>query len=195
VVPWITSDSSEPDTIYSANFAPGRLLSLRSRGSAAYKGIYALLMREGGLDFRTGDTISDQRYFDEKVDIHHIFPQDYCKKKKIEAKLCDSMVNKTPLSKRTNIKIGGKAPSVYLPLVQKEASINQERMDQILRTHLIDPAILRSDDFNAFFRAREEALLTAIEKAMGKPIARDVVETPSPEPVDYQTEYEEEAVA
>ncbi len=49
-------------------------------------------------------------------------------------------------------------------------------MDDILGSHLIDPAPLRADDFDAFFQARSQALLEKIEKAMGKAIARKVVE-------------------
>jgi len=36
--------------------------------------------------------------------------------------------------------------------------------------------LLRSDDFTGFFEARKEAILTRIELAMGKPVARDVTE-------------------
>src|SRR3712207_8624804 len=46
-----------------ANFAPARLLTLRPRNSAAYKGLYALLMRDGALDFRSGYPIDLQTYF------------------------------------------------------------------------------------------------------------------------------------
>jgi hypothetical protein len=49
-------------------------------------------------------------------------------------------------------------------------------MDQILRSHLIDPVSLRSDDFESFFKARQAALLGRIEEAMGKRIARDIAQ-------------------
>ena len=52
---------------------------MRSRQSAAYKGLYALLMRDGAKDFRTGDTIQLATYFNDEVDIHHIFPQGWFK--------------------------------------------------------------------------------------------------------------------
>lgn len=65
----------EPITIKEASFQPNRLLTLRTRNSAAYKGLYALLMRDGGRDFRTGEPIDAQTFFDDKVDIHHIFPE------------------------------------------------------------------------------------------------------------------------
>ena len=46
-------------------------------------------------------------------------------------------------------------------------------MEHILNSHLIDPKALHSNDFDAFFTAREVALLDRIEHAMGKPIARE----------------------
>src|SRR5208337_1509750 len=69
----------EPTAIAEANFSRERLLTLKTRNSAAYKGLYALLLKEGGLDLRSGETINQQSYFDEKIDIHHIFPQKWCR--------------------------------------------------------------------------------------------------------------------
>jgi len=71
VLNWIDG-GSPPGTIADANFAPSRLLTLQTRNSAAYKGIFALLLRQGGLDFRSGTPIDVQMYFDDKIDIHHI---------------------------------------------------------------------------------------------------------------------------
>jgi hypothetical protein len=72
------------------------------RLSAAYKGMNALLMKEGAKDFRSGQKFDHTVFFGENVDIHHIFPQDWCKKKSISPKVYDSIINKTPLSYRTN---------------------------------------------------------------------------------------------
>jgi hypothetical protein len=47
----------EPRTVRDAQFQAERLLTLRSRNSAAYKGLYALQMKRGGRDFRTGNPI------------------------------------------------------------------------------------------------------------------------------------------
>jgi hypothetical protein len=155
---WLTG-GPEPSAIVDANFVPERLPTLRTRNSAAYKGFYALLLKEGGLDFRSGETINQQIYFDDKIDIHHIFPQEWCRKSGIETKRCDCIVNKTPLSAKTNRMIGGNAPSVYLGRVQKNAGIDSKRMDFILQSHMSEPSVLRADDFLAFFKAREKALL------------------------------------
>lgn len=69
-------------------------------------------------------------------------------------------------------------------------------MGSILESHVIEPAALRSDDFLAFFKAREKALLDRVEAAMGKPIARDLVQPEADDSEDYEVEeqHEEEVV-
>ena len=182
----------EPSTVTTANFVAGRLLTLRSRNSAAYKGLYALLIRDGGREFRTGEPIDLQMYFDDKIDIHHIFPQDWCAAHGIERKRCDCVVNKTAIAARTNRRIGGNAPSKYLGLIERNAGISLERMDEILGTHVIEPARLRADDFEGFFMARTQALLDRIERAMGKPVARDLPELQPVESMDEPPEEDEQ---
>ena len=73
--------------------------------------------------------------------------------------------------------------------------MDDHTMDAILRAHAIEPRCLRMDDFNGFFALREAALLKLIENAMGKPIAREVVEDvtmqdTAQEAPDYQEELE-----
>ncbi len=174
VLEWAESDGDEPSTVAEANFVPARLGTLRTRNSAAYKGLYALLMRDGAQDFASGGRIDVRRYFDDAIDIHHIFPWDWCSKNGVDLRLADSVVNKTPIAARTNRVIGGNAPSNYLPRLQQTNGIGGSQMDGILHTHLIDPRFLRADRFDDLFKAREEALLTRIEQAMGKPILRGV---------------------
>lgn len=43
-------------------------------------------------------------------------------------------------------------------------------MSEILRTHLIDPASLRADQFQVFYDDRKTALLRLIEGATGKTV-------------------------
>jgi hypothetical protein len=188
IVAWVKKDGPEPSSVTEAVFVSSRLLTLRTRNSAAYKGVHALLMLDGGLDFRTGDSIDLQTYFDEKIDIHHVFPKKWCIAKKLDRRRFDSIVNKTPLAARTNRMIGGSAPSVYLPKVEKSAGISDARMDQILSSHVISSAFLRADNFDEFFVAREKALLDRVEKAMGKPPRFEA----QPE-VDVAEDFEDEA--
>ena len=174
VLSWIDG-GPEPTTVTDSNFAPTRLFTLRSKNSAAYKGLSMLLLRDGGLDLLTGEAVDLQIYFDDKIDIHHIFPREYCRKAGIEVKYYDSIVNKTPLSAKTNRIIGSNAPSVYLERLQNSATISRERMNEIIVSHVADPAAMRADNFYDFFAARQRALLTRIERATGKTINRDPV--------------------
>ncbi|MCY4088357.1 MAG: DUF262 domain-containing protein [Actinomycetia bacterium] len=185
VLAWVRDGGKEPGTIYDAEFAPARLLTLRTRNSAAYKGIYALLLREGARDLMTGEESSIQGYFDESIDIHHIFPQQWCRWYAIEPQRCDSIVNKTPLTARTNRSIGGRSPSEYLERITSEG-IPGDVLDGYLRSHLVDPAHVWANDFDGFFDARESALLGTVRKAMGKQTFPDEIEEPDEGPAEYE---------
>ncbi|AVO38210.1 extracellular solute-binding protein [Pukyongiella litopenaei] len=162
--------------ITDGRFRPERLRTLRTRLSAAYKGIHALLMAEGARDLRSGQHFKDTVFFDEYVDIHHIFPQDWCKKQKIEPKVFDTVVNKTPLSYKTNRILGGVAPSIYLERLETGGKdnppISREALDDYLASHGLDPSLLRADDFEGFMADRETRLLAMISKATGHSIVR-----------------------
>lgn len=184
VLNWVQG-GSEPDTVTVSNFTPARLVRLYTRRSAAYKGLSALLLRDNGCDFLTGNNIDTLMSFGDYIDIHHIFPRHWCQKNGIKPEIYDSVINKTPLSARTNKIIGGNAPSVYLSRLQSKG-ISEERMDEILHSHVIDPSALRADNFDTFFQSRQNALLNRIEKAMGKPIMRETVAQEESEPIDYE---------
>lgn len=186
---WVEDDTATPSTVRDANFAQERLMTLRSRLAAAYKGVHALLMREGCEDFRSGQPYEITAFWNEQVDIHHIFPRDWCKKQQIEPGRYDCVVNKTPISARANRMIGGVAPSVYLEKLRKSNQTTDDRQRQILVSHLIDPEALLNDNFERFFEQREEALLRLIETAMGKHVSRTTLQD---EPVGDVVEDEED---
>ncbi len=77
--------------------------------------------------------------------------------------------------------IGGNAPSAYLAQIQRDKAVQLDpaAMDAILRTHSIDPGLLRADDFDGFFQNRKAALLSLIERAMGKQAI--LTDEPTPE--------------
>lgn len=171
-VPAWLKDGPEPSTVSETIFRADRLKTMRMRLSAAYKGVNALLMKEGAQDFRSGQKFDHTVFFGENVDIHHIFPQDWCKSQGIKPAIFDSIINKTPLSYRTNRIIGGVAPSEYLAKLEKGNSatppIPREKLDSNLRSHLIDPDLLYTDQFSDFMENRQRKLLGLIEQAMGK---------------------------
>jgi hypothetical protein len=188
VLAWIDGSGREPRTVADANFHRSRLYTLQTRNSAAYKGISALLMRDGGFDFISGVPITEATYFDDKIDIHHIFPRDYCVEAKLDKKKWNCIINKTPISASTNRTIGGKAPSNYLPRIEKRAGVSADQMNTILKSHLIDPDSMRGDDFERFIMLREKELLKRIEKAMGKSALEDSREDAAAYYEDGETE-------
>jgi hypothetical protein len=173
LVEWISGRGGRPRSIDESLFQRNRLRSLRIRLSAAYKGLHALLMKNGCRDFITGRPTDIMTFFVDDIDIHHIFPQDWCKRQGIPDKVFNSIINKTPLSKRSNIAIGGRAPSEYLKRIEQQQGLTPESLDEILRTHLIEPEHLRSNDFEAFFAARQDALASLVAGAMGKPVVEE----------------------
>ncbi|TQN28402.1 hypothetical protein FHX37_3744 [Haloactinospora alba] len=167
VVDWVRGVGGEPRTVQEVQFAPQRLRTLRTRNSAAYKGIYALLMADGARDWISGNDVNVATYFDDAIDIHHIFPKAWCNRNGVSREAYDSIINKTPLSAHTNRVIGSTAPSNYLArLVQKEG-ISQDALLKHVQTHLIDTDKLSADDFPAFFQWRERKLLDRIATAIG----------------------------
>ena len=166
VLDWIDG-GAEPATVRDAAFRAERLDTMTSRLSAAYKGVHALLMREGARDFRSGQPFDHTTYFDEYVDIHHIFPKAWCIKAQIGRERYDTIINKTPLAYKTNRTIGGDAPSAYLARLPKQGGASDAEIDKHLTSHLIDAAKLRADDFEGFISGRREAILKLIEGAMG----------------------------
>ncbi len=118
-----------PKTVQDSNFSPMRLTTLQTRNSAAYKGFMALILQNAAKDFISGKAMDFVSYQSENIDIHHIFPQSYCEKNNFDKRKWNSIINKTPLSYKTNRKIGGNAPSKYLKALQ--SSVSFERFNKL----------------------------------------------------------------
>ncbi len=169
---WFENDDLIPRTVREANFQPDRLNTLRSRLSAAYKGINVLVLREGSKDWYWKTTIKDLDAEEIALDIHHIFPRDWCVKRGIERNQYDSILNKTPISYKANRKVGGEAPSRYLLRIQREkqVALNDTEMDELLGSHALAPHLLRRDAFDDFVEDRRRRLSRLVEVAMGKQV-------------------------
>ena len=168
---WINTGNTIPNTIERAYFEPTRLIYLQTRNSAAYKGIMALLMKNA-KDFISGSDMNITYFIDENIDIHHIFPKDYCLKESLglQDSKWNSVVNKTPLSAKSNRMIGGSSPSMYLSKIEKNMT-NASSLDLNLKSHLISVEDIRSNNFDAYFIKRAKSILELISNAMGKEIS------------------------
>jgi hypothetical protein len=169
---WFEADDALPRTVRDASFQPERFDTLRSRLSAAYKGINVLVLREGSKDWFWKASIKELDADEIALHIHHIFPRDWCEKQGIARERYDSILNKTPISYKANRKIGGEAPSRYLPRIQKEKQVGlcDAEMDELLASHALSPEILRKDAFDEFLEDRRGRLGDLIARAIGKPV-------------------------
>lgn len=167
---WIQGDGGVPRTIEETVIQADRLDTLRSRLAAAYKAVHALLLRHGCRDFISGQGAHLSSFYADPLDIHHIFPRRWCEKSGIAPGFFNSIVNKTPLSAASNRAIGGEGPSVYLKRIEDKHKLKSDQLDDILRTHLIEPVLLRNDDFEAFYSARKQSLANLISTATGKTV-------------------------
>lgn len=94
---WITNDgSAAPRTVGDAELSPMRLLGLQTRQSAAYKGLFALTVCAGSLDFRHGDPTKLTTRAAIPVGIHHIFPRAWYRRNGIDEWTANCVVNKAP---------------------------------------------------------------------------------------------------
>ena len=159
-------NGTEPQLVTEASFVPERLISLRTRNSAAYKGLYALQMKSGAADWRTGGCLSLATWHSTNIDIHHIFPVAWCNSTEpsIPSWLYNSAINKTPIDAETNRRIGGDSPSRYLAKLGKDNT----NLPKIVQAHWLHPGALERDNFAEMFVERGQAMFTLINEAMGK---------------------------
>lgn len=173
VVAWVRGDGDEPDTIAEATFHEQRLATLTTRNSAAYKGLYALLIKQGCYDWHfTEAPIDGEAAVGRDVDIRMIFPKAWFQRAGRRDERMNSIVNKTALSYQTGQRMGSRAPTAYLDVLAREAGAPPDWLDDRVATHMIDPELLRAADFDAFFQDRTARLLDLVDGAMGKRAVR-----------------------
>ncbi|MGA5130176.1 GmrSD restriction endonuclease domain-containing protein [Streptomyces olivoreticuli] len=176
LVAWIRREGVAPETVSDAYFFPERLDSLTTRNSAAYKGIYALLIKQGAVDWHYADAPLKPSVLDEYgVDVRHVFPRTWVRRHRTDGGFpANSIVNKTPLSLRAAQALTG-PPASWLNSLAVSADMRREWFDDVIATHLIDPYLLRKNAYEEFYSARAQQLLDMVYAAMGKrTILRDM---------------------
>jgi hypothetical protein len=172
LVEWVNGSPVEPDTVREAAFLAERLNTLTTRNSAAYKGLHALIIKQGAVDWSHPEQAMDGAFvIGQGVSIRQVFPPGWITRNGHPKARADSIVNKTPMSHLASRRMVG-APSTYVSVLARESGTPDEWFDDILTTHLIDPVALRADDFATFYADRLERLLSLIESAMGKRVVR-----------------------
>lgn len=160
-----------PKIINETQMSAVRLMSLRTRTAAAYKGIISMIFRHGATDFLANNSMSSSAAYAESIDIHHIFPKNYCIEQNYPEDKFDSIANKTPILGSTNKMIRDKAPSKYLKDIQSKTGCSEDDVKDFLESHFADADLCRADNFDAFIIDRAKKILDEIEKLTGRKIS------------------------
>ncbi|WP_293951709.1 DUF262 domain-containing protein [uncultured Corynebacterium sp.] len=176
VTAWIRSSGDkelEPKTVRDTDFHESRLLTAEP-DTGVWKGIFALLMGRGAKDWRTGQQFDRWTFEELGCSFHQIFPTKWCRERGIDQTLAESVLNRTPMGRRTEVVIGDTPPSRYLSRVQSKSLMNDEEFDAMLNTHLLKAEDLHSSNAEAFFHDRHEKFLHMVEEAIGRAVTRDL---------------------
>ena len=147
---WLESNK-EPDFISTVNLS-NIDLEVSKRSSAIYRGVMALIVLKGALDFKTGQPPQFEK---EKVQDDHIFPKSIFN--------YDGIANRTLIS--TNAQKGNKRPSEYFGQIIH--THGKDRTIELLESHLIPADALKDlldDNIDEFIKKRKTAILQEIGK-------------------------------
>ena len=169
VMKWIDK-REEPEIIRKTQIVAGRLISVNSTRSAAYKGMIAIILKNGARDFFAGKDMGTSANHADNIEVHHIFPKKYCAGRGLPKAKYDSIANKTLILKGTNRIIGGDPPSIYLGKIERKTGLSSAEVDEILERHFIDAALCRADDFDAFLVDRVSKIFDEIERLTGREV-------------------------
>lgn len=160
---WLAG-GEEPSVVRNFAFDPDKWLHVTPRQQGAYRATIALLNHSGARDFHTGMRLTPETIAESAVDDHHIFPQGYFKDQQIDYPV-DTVLNHTLIDRATNIRIGKKAPSIYLGEIRTELG---DRLNSVLESHHLPIAKdgpLWRDDFAEFCGYRLNVLTDLLQAA------------------------------
>ena len=176
VTPWVRGETDAvPRTVTDATFAESRLHTATAE-SGVYRGLYALLMARGALDWRTGKPFTRETIGELLPRFHTVFPREFCLAAGADEELADSVLNRTPMGRRTDVVMENNEPKRYLPRLQSKSLMDDAEFDAMLRGHEIRPADLLNSDWEGFITYRREHFVGIIEYALDKAVVRDVRE-------------------
>ncbi len=174
VTPWAKGETDRvPKTVEDAFFTESRLLTARA-DSGVYRGLFSLLMARGARDWRTGKPFTAETVAELRPGFHQVFPDGFCRVRGVDADLAQSVLNRTPLGRRTEAVMEDAAPKRYLSRLQSKAIMEDDEFDAVLATHELEPDYLITSDWQSFFIDRRDRLVGIIEYAMDKKVVCDL---------------------
>jgi hypothetical protein len=179
LIAWL-GDPLQPAPEAVADFALSttQLANAKRNRRAMYRGVMALVMHSGALDFHFKDRITATKIQDQEIDAHHVFPQHWLELNYQEGSsdaLSEELVlNFALIDSTTNKLISDRAPSDYLD--EMSASMGEAERDRILQSHVIGEearqAMLRND-YDSFIAARARDIAAEIARVTGKTVLED----------------------
>lgn len=176
VTPWVLGETEvEPRTVADAEFRESRLLSA-NEDSGVYRGLFALLMARGARDWRTGKAFDEETVAELRPRFHTVFPPVYLQRMGVDAQASESVLNRTPMGRRTDVVIENNEPRRYLPRLQSKSLLDDAEFDAVIDGHEMCPQYLLASNWEAFEADRRSRFVGMIEYAMDKPVIRDITQ-------------------
>jgi hypothetical protein len=167
-----------PDSVTKLRFDPKALRDITPRQRSTYRGVICLILGtdQGARDFHTRSVITGKLMNEEKIDDHHVFPDDFLQKHKgvTVARERDCVLNRTLIDRTTNQMIGNRAPSKYLKDIRDTPGFP---FKEVLSSHCLptdESSSLWSDDYEAFLAWRQDRLWGEIKRVTGLTEAADL---------------------
>ncbi|MEO8330451.1 MAG: hypothetical protein ABI586_10630, partial [Candidatus Nanopelagicales bacterium] len=185
---WITGTADAPASL-AESFEPELWRKMTYRQTALYKASMALLMSSSPQDLHNGQKLTAAYVAEHDLDDHHVFPAGYLVDKNAspeERAAADTILNRTLIDKITNIRIGKRAPSVYLGEMAKD--LGPALLGTVLASHHLPTTAdgpLRMDQFLEFLEWRlstlTEILAVHTGWALSQQVAAEAIAEPNPE--------------
>ncbi|WP_311355677.1 GmrSD restriction endonuclease domain-containing protein [Corynebacterium riegelii] len=176
VTPWVLGETEvEPRTVADAEFRESRLLSA-NEDSGVYRGLFALLMARGARDWRTGKAFDEETVAELRPRFHTVFPPVYLQRMGVDVQASESVLNRTPMGRRTDVVIENNEPRRYLPRLQSKSLLDDAEFDAVIEGHEMCPQYLLASNWEAFEADRRSRFVGMIEYAMDKPVIRDITQ-------------------
>jgi hypothetical protein len=164
---WLTG-GDPPPVVAGFSFDPANWLNVTVRQRGLYRATMALLMRNRPLDFHQAVPLTRSVIETNAVDDHHVFPAAYLRDIG-QTKHVDTVLNHTLIDKITNIRIGKKAPSVYLAEMAGELGTT---LTAVLDSHGLPAEAdgpLWENDYDSFLERRLSYLAEQLSSVAGSP--------------------------
>ncbi len=151
-----------------------------NRGSdSRFKALQCILFAAVSEDLYNGESLAD-----EDLEEHHIFPKAYCNREGLNIKLCESIVNRIVISKKSNRKLLDTSPREYFKDIINQAKdsgtivgaaarlqacfiphSNSKNLDDENKEHFIEQ--FAPAQFESFMKSRANLFLEEIQKVIG----------------------------